>query len=285
MQFKYWLSNMGLMSSIFASATVLANPTHDAMQALALETATINQTLSQHSPIYANMLAKEGGQGHVVGLKDVIGLEYQGLEVIARRSGAGSLQYERVKGEALPFFILVRNTTDQPIQFKPADVRLMVNGKSMKPAGNRRLEAILKKTNQKQASFAEMVGKVLVVAKTSKVLVNGGAFKLITNTASTLNAVGVDGLHDSIRETMKTTKGFEELNALAESEIAAQFKAGDEFLLHHADLSLQKNQMTTFNLFFEDVPSDQLSMQLDIPIHQPNVQYKFKYLDPNQSTF
>ena len=173
---------LGMGWLLLCSGHTMANDVYEAMRGLSLESENINQILTEKVPEFATMMNNQVAQGYTVTLKDTVGKEANRVEVIVRRANENTIQYQRLQGKGLPFFVVVRNHSSERIKFKPNEVRLTFNDREYKPMTNSRLEQVLKRTNLKEFSLKRAVSDIAVIAKTATAIPSLEGVSLMTNT-------------------------------------------------------------------------------------------------------
>ena len=255
--FRKWGIGLGFVL-LSQGAWADLNKTYQAMKLLADESVALNQQ---------NEIAAD----RPVTLRDTVSLDINGVQMIAQRANLNSVQYQRINGKALPFLVVVRNMSPSAVTLKPDDVRLLVGNQSYKPMNNRAMQSLLKSTNRKDYTLAEGIERMKIAAGVGSSLVMGGG---VIGLAKTVSSSAVSG-------------GFEQsdlgkLYAMIESDIANEFRQGDEVLLHHDQVVVRSHSMTSFNVFFKEALLTDPHVQLQIPTAHGQT-YQFEYLAPSVS--
>lgn len=254
---KKWGMGFGILL-LSQGAWADLNKTYEAMKLLSNESIALNQ----QQKIAAN---------RPVTLRNTVGIDVEGVEMIAQRANPKSIQYQRINGKALPFLVVIRNMSPSAVVLKPGDVRLVVGNKTHKPMNNRAMQSLLKSTNRKDYTLAEGIERLKIAAGVGSSLVMGGGVMGLAKTvsANTLNG----GFAQS---------DMGKLYAMIESDIANEFRQGDEVLLHHDEVVIRSHTMTSFNVFFRDATLDDRNIQLQVPTVNGKA-YQFEYLAPSTS--
>ena len=280
--FKHWGSLVVIGLSGMLSSYANANDTYNtylALNAVSKQSSELNQALMVY-PQFANSIQQDQADGITVSLQNVMNVENNNIEMIVHRTDEHSAQYQRVNGKALPFFIMLRNQSTDTFSFKPQDLRLVVNGKVLKPINNRRLETLLKTSHIKNADVSQLIEGAEAVGD----LVN----LFSVNTALNLAQTAVTGLasgqslDEVMQQTLMSNKALKGLYTVIKNDAAQKFQEGDRFLLHFDEMSVKPKQITSLTMFFEGVSVADKNIQLETPIkHGMNqYQFKFKFMDP-----
>ena len=157
------------------------------------------------------------------------------------------------------------------VVLKPGDVRLVVGNKTHKPMNNRAMQSLLKATNRKDYTLAEGIERLKIAAGVGSSVVMGGGVMGLAKTVS------MDTLNDGFAQS-----DMGKLYAMIESDIANEFRQGDEVLLHHDEVVIRSHTMTSFNVFFRDATLEDRNIQLQVPTVNGKA-YQFEYLAPSAS--
>ena len=267
---------------LVTSPMVMANEVlnlYAALNGLSQYSTATNQSLRVF-PEVAQILDQDQAQDIATTLQDVVHKDNRGLEVIVQRASAESLQYQRVQGKAFPFFIMVRNHSNQPFSFKPEDVRLVVNGQQHKPLQNRQLEKVLKSTKANRSDLSYLVNNVQSLAN----IASGISVDNAKNIAQDV-LVGVasgKGVDQVIYDTVMSNPVTQNFQNIIKNDVAQNFQKGDEFLVHFDEVKVGGYRITSLNLFFDGVTMADRNMELYVPVQQNNqvYTYKFKFVQP-----
>lgn len=277
--YKMKFATLGLaLVLLFGSQATCAdiNKTYAALKLLSNETLEINKILNQHER-FAPIIENEQRRDVMLTLTSTAGIEREGVEIIVQRATPNSLQYQRITGKALPFFVIVRNLSPHAVTFKPSDVRLRVNQQELKPMNNRNLQTLLKHTNRKDFSFAEGIERMRTVMDAGSTLVSmTSGMGVIKNVSGAMSGGDIS--------SAVSNSSFNKLYTMIESDLANEFRAGDETLLHLDEVNLRSHSMTVFNVFFKEATLNDADMQLNVYL-KGQAPFQYKFMAPTHESF
>ena len=288
---KLNIYGLGMGWLLLCSGHTMANDVYEAMRGLSLESENINQILTEKVPEFATMMNNQVAQGYTVTLKDTVGKEANRVEVIVRRANENTVQYQRLQGKGLPFFVVVRNHSSERIKFKPNEVRLTFNDREYKPMTNSRLEQVLKRTNLKEFSLKRAVSDIAVIAKTATAIPSLEGVSLMTNTlvgalkGSDVTQVILQETQGQVTKSGQRVGKFKDFHNMIQTQLDEEFKAGDNMFLHMDEMDLPGHSLTSFNIFFEEATLNDKNMQIRMPMASIQHEYKFKFVDEQAANF
>ena len=275
--FKHWgkilLLGVSTLTATYSSANDTYN-TYLALNMLSQQSDEINTALKVY-PQFAAQIKKEQANGVEVTLQNVMNIERNNIEMIVHRTDQESSQYQRINGKAQPFFIMVRNQSSTPFTFKPESIRLIANGKTLKPITNRSVETLLKTSHIKNADVGQVIEGVEAVAELANLFSATTAISLAQTAVKGL-ASG-QSIDEAIEHTLMSNKAIKGLHTIIKNDAAQKFQEGDSFLLHFDEVTVKPKQITSLTMFFTGVSVMDKNIQLEAPILHGSNQYQFKF--------
>lgn len=277
--YKAWVQACVCAGGLLLGTVSSAYPVLDIMNKLADESKQLNDVLRADAS-FAQLLQLSESQGAALSLMGVGKLDKQGVNVIVHRNDADSYQYQRLKGLAAPFFVLVQNRSNRPITIEPYKISLNTANKKLNPIPHRRMETLLTRTNMKKATLGDMVSKITTVAMAGASLAASGTNIASLTSDSMMSLASGQSVENTALKMLDNPalKGFKQL---AEKEMAEQFKEGDERFVQPESITLRPYEIITFNTFFENVSIHE-PVELSVYIDGSH-QHRFQFIDPNSA--